>query len=260
MQNLIKAEFMRIRKDKTSLIGLIVVLGLTVVNALITILFQKVFSNESMPPVMLDGITSLQMAFLNGNTTFIMVIISAILVVKEFNQHTIRQKIIYGHSRRNIYLSTLLVVLVYSIIVLVISALLNMALMSAAFGFSNSSVDHSFNLIFYSIGIGILFYLANIVFSSFVSFFMKSTGASIAIIIGVSFLFSILAVSLTPFMKDNSFVTFFNKINPNYMITLILQTDKVVIEDMLYAVISSLSYISLMTVGGIYLFQKSDIK
>ena len=124
MKNLLKSDFYRARKDKLLLIGLLVSVGLVLMQVL---LIKGLVSASSAADADTEvignalGTSGLALWFngisIMGNTTqYIIPIFLTIFFVKEFSDRTIRNKLIVGYSRTQIFFSIIIVHAVLSVI------------------------------------------------------------------------------------------------------------------------------------------------
>ncbi len=109
MNKLLKAEFYRLKKDKVFLLLIII----TCVLALFTL--YKYFDNSGI--ITLDRIMTEYLYMYFG--IFIAFFVS-MYVGKEYTEGFIRNKIVVGHKRRNIYLSNLIICIAVGLIVNII--------------------------------------------------------------------------------------------------------------------------------------------
>jgi len=124
MKNLLKADFYRAKKDKLLLIGLIVAIGLVLFQIIMVkgiVMASDAADVEAEEVGKALGTSGLAMWFngisIMGNTTqYIIPIFLTIFFVKEFSDRTIRNKLIVGYSRTQIFFSIIIVHAVLSVI------------------------------------------------------------------------------------------------------------------------------------------------
>lgn len=142
MKNLLKSDFYRARKDKVLLIGLIVTIGLVIMQVLITkgmLLASSAADADAEQIGGLLGTTGMALCSngvsILGNTTQMLIpIFLTIFIVKEFNDRTIRNKLIVGYSRSQIYFSIIIVHAVISLIYYLGASLIGLLLGTLFFG------------------------------------------------------------------------------------------------------------------------------
>ena len=143
MKNLLKADFYRARKDKLLLIGLLVSIGLVLMQVL---LIKGLVSASSAADADAEvignalGTSGLALWFngisIMGNTTqYIIPIFLTIFFVKEFSDRTIRNKLIVGYSRTQIFFSIIIVHAVLSVIIYFTTSMIGLLFGSLLFGF-----------------------------------------------------------------------------------------------------------------------------
>ena len=141
MKNLLRSDFYRARKDKVLFIGLMVTIGLVILQVLLTKGIYVLAKSE-----MGDGVEMMLAASglsywsngvsIMGNTAQMIVpIFVTIFVVKEFNDRTIRNKLIVGYSRSQIYFSIIIVHVVVSLVYMAAAALVGLIFGTIFFGF-----------------------------------------------------------------------------------------------------------------------------
>ena len=141
MRNLLKADLYRAKRDKLLLIGLIVAVGLVIFQALIVKGFTLMSTSdaESDAIATMAGATGLQLWFngisVMGNTSlYIVPIFLTIFFVKEFSDRTIRNKLIIGYTRTQIFFSIIICHLVISFVFLFATSLVGLLLGTLLFG------------------------------------------------------------------------------------------------------------------------------
>ena len=142
MRNLLKADFYRAKRDKLLLIGLIVAVALVIFQTLIikgfTLMTDSDASSDAIASV--AGATGLALWFngisVMGNTSlYIVPIFLTIFFVKEFSDRTIRNKLIIGYSRTQIFFSILIVHAILSVIFYLATSVTGLILGGVLFGF-----------------------------------------------------------------------------------------------------------------------------
>lgn len=272
MKNLLKADFFRLFKDKSALVGFIITAALSIVG--VVLMYVVFYLILEIPPGALDGSDSIPgIPVLTGeyfmksvfqssnNAGIVLAIVIGMIATKDFSFNTIRQKTIHGHSRTNIYLSQFITIVVYAAVVMLINAVISLALGSIFFGYSSHGFEISDVLyIFYSLGMGLLMYTVIISLVLMISFLTKSTGITIVIVIGLSFLLSIVYSILVFTSGSNQIVQFFLNLLPDQHFAWYLNNHWMSGKELIYALGMSTLYIVLFTTLGITMFNKTDIK
>ena len=272
MKNLLKADFFRLFKDKSALVGLIITAGLSIVSVvLMYVVFNLILE---IPPGTLDGSEGIPgMPVLSGqyfmksvfqssnNAGIILAIVIGMIATKDFSFNTIRQKTIHGHSRISIYLSQLITIVIYAAVVMMINAIISLVLGSIFFGYSPTGFELSEILyVFYSLGMGLLMYIVIISLVLMIAFLTKSTGITIVIVIGLSFLLSIVYSILLFTGGSNEIVQFFLNLLPDQHFAWFLSNQWMTGKELSYTLGMSTLYIVLFTTLGITMFNRTDIK
>lgn len=208
MRNLLKADLYRAKRDKLLLIGLIVAVGLVIFQALIVKGFTLMSSSdaESDAIATMAGATGLQLWFngisVMGNTSlYIVPIFLTIFFVKEFSDRTIRNKLIIGYTRTQIFFSIIIVHALLSVIFYLATSGLGLILGCMLFGFGTVVDGASIGLLF--VGFLLEFLLSYILIGFAIIFAINKQSMVFGIIIPIifGFVLSILQV-LSMFASD----------------------------------------------------------
>ncbi len=208
MTRLLKAFFYKISKDITFRITLIVGGGLAILMTLLYFLLDR-FAGEGVK--MLCGQSMLISGFSPMQNFGISIPINIIsFVILEFNQGTVRNKIIAGHSKFKIYASLFISGLVLGLSLLLVYVLACTALGSIFGGFNvneivllgNTGASGMVNaeFIIKFVILGILAYTSIVAFAVFISTAFRSMGPSIPLvfigIIALSMLAMLLGIAV----------------------------------------------------------------
>ncbi len=271
MVNLLKSDLKRMFKDKLFLITCIIGAGFGILTSLLYygLNFLVDSIEEGMAMFYAKDALAASFAPLN-NFGFILPIFICIILNKDFSYGTIRNKIISGHSRTNIYLSLLI-----STSLLMLATILGYTIIN--FGVSSILLDYSITTTF-SKDIGyilltILFGLIGyILFSALIVFFctsMKNAGLAIVLYFGISFFLTIAALAFSisipmidekmSFLKD--FLDVLCNLNIFYLFNNIIgYVDAYEVKEILYIVLDVVVFGGLVSMLGILLFNKKDLK
>lgn len=266
MNNLIKNEIFKMKKDKSLKIGLIVTVALTVLTVLSNLLVNNMLKGTELPDMEMLGDLfftskySISTFFsITNNFSFILPVFIAIFICKDFSYGTIRNKVIAGYSKTKIYLSTLissyLVGGVLILINLIVTIILSMLLLEG---------DVEIVWLLKICALGILMYVEVLSMITFIAMCTKSQALTIVLSMVIMFLGVILVSVLelydsTKWIGDLTFLKHSNiltaqgseEIDSVYLLTT-TRTIKVLL--------SSIGWIGLFGLLGIYGFNKKDIK
>lgn len=261
MINLLKSDFYRLKKDKSSWVGLIIIMGLSIFTYLMT------FGLEAIDPNLAAGLLNPRSVYLSSfqggnNAGLLVLIIIGIVIAKDFSHKTIRQKILNGHTRKNIYLSHLVVSLTYGLSIVLISGLFSLLLMTATFGYGSVITGNEVLKLLASTGLGLLIISVYISLAVFIAMFFQSTGATIGVLLAVLFGGSFIISLVLAFSMVSTFPSWLAtglKIFPttNAVWLVSFQLD---LKGVLFTAISSLLYIIGLNLLGVHLFTNKDIK
>lgn len=259
MANLFKAFIFKLRKDLTFKITLIVGVGLAFMMTLLFLLIEKVtdekvLSGQMMLLSSLSPVQNFGIAIPVNLITF---------TVLEFSQGTIRNKIISGCSKAQIYLSMCLTGLVFTFALASVYVLLCFGLGSIFGGFDPNGAIAGATLEAYFIPkiilVAVLSYISITMFTLFFATLFRSIGPSIPVVI-IGLTFAYLVGTLLGSMFNNEVVVWLLRIlNPLYAISM-LNAGFIADETFIAAIICNCVYALIFFVGGLLIFRKRDIK
>ena len=205
MAKLLKVDLKRILKDKL----LLVVAIIGVVLALTTPLIYKfiyLFLGAD-DTGLLGSLLSIKTMFyssfsLSNNIGFIIPVFLLIIMSKDFSYGTIRNKIISGSSRTNVFLSMFISCSIVIVLAMLAYAALNGLLTVALFSNEMASITKEGVLYFVlSILFEILIYIFIAALLSFINVFAKNAGLKIILYVALAFglmmIYSIVQVSMS---------------------------------------------------------------
>jgi ABC-type transport system involved in multi-copper enzyme maturation permease subunit len=190
------------------------------------------------------------------NVGLLIPIILSIILTREFSYGTIRNKVICGHKKENIYLSLLISSLVIGLSLFLISALINLLFGSLVLGYGKSFNGDEFLFILKSIGIGLLVYSTIIAFTVFIATLVRSLGFTLIIVIISTVILSMFS-SLAAFQEDLTVFYDIVSMLPHFQLISIVEMDNNLV---IKSIITTVIYLSLFTGLGILLLKKRDIK
>lgn len=279
MSGLLKADFRRVFKDK-----LLIVMGiLALVFAAITpLLYAVIFSGDSlaggdeMAMDMLSGYISGKAQFfssfsLGNNLGLIAPVLLAIVLCKDFSFGTIRNKIIAGKSRTDIYLSMFATCATVFIGVMLLHAFATLGISLLFFDYQAAPFTvWDFWYFVESLAFQILVLLCVAAMLACLCATMKNVGLVIvlfvAAVFGLVMVGSIIQVIITILEATNGseraidILQFIDRINIGNAATHIGMGTEYTFEDVLYNTLPSLAGIIGFTGLGLWKFNKKDLK
>jgi ABC-type transport system involved in multi-copper enzyme maturation permease subunit len=275
MRNLLSAELMRLRKSKTIKVTTIILTGILIFYSLVYFILGKVMAED---PTMADFIP--QMSVINSLTTlnevFVLGILFAIIVnvfnTKDYSQGTLRNFIVSGEPRANIYLSKTIVTILATTLLLIFAFLVQTIFILLIFGWGEAFL-FSRLLEFACRFLVLLFvYSAFTTIIIFLAHSFKSSGGVIGITIAIAFFFNIFAsisvfssISLdgTPLEGEPSFffklMDIIGKVFVGNHVPGVIKMGGDIL-DIAIALAVAIGTILLFTILGVYKFNKADLK
>lgn len=278
MSQLFNAFLFKIKRDLTFRITLFIGIGLAIFMTLLYVLLEQITKTK-----MLSGelmlVTSLNPAQNFGLAIPVNLITFTVL---EFNQGSIRNKIIAGHSKAKVYTSLLLNGLIFAFSLIIVYSLLCFALGSMIGGVEGGGMAMSLvgatyakEYIYKIIIVGIFTYLSITSFTIFFSTLFRSIGPAIPVVIVTIVFLSLVGTLVGTLGGSEELVWTLRIIDPLYGLgaaevvtsTSIVDGAEVVTyyqdlttETFVSSIISNLVYTALFFVLGISIFKKRDIK
>ena len=218
MKNLLKADFYRARKDKLLLIGLLVSIGLVLMQVLLIkgiVATSGAEADADAVGTML-GTSGMALWFngisILGNTTqYIIPIFLTIFFIKEFSDRTIRNKLILGYSRSQIFFSIIIVHAVVAVIIYLATSITGLLFGTLLFGFGTTFTAETFAMLV--IGFVIEFLLSYVLIGFAIIFAVNKQSMVLGIVIPivVATIISILGVvSVVASENFTKVLSFFN--------------------------------------------------
>lgn len=261
--SLFKADFYRIKKDKIILIGLIISVAFTIMNAVSYLVMNYIVNSGLLPGMeqfagLFDqtGETFYLSSFtITNNFGLFVIILSPILIGKEFSYGTIRNKVTCRVNKKKIYISLLLNSLLFATIMVLFNSLFSLIFGSIVFGLESFTILKLFKLL------GLLL-LVVIIDATIVSFSVLITFMSKSTIIGIiiSLVFSIMVGSLfLLFQQSTGIIGEILSFIPFVQLAHIMQLN-VNFLTCVKIVLSNLVFITILLFIGMNYFDKSEIK
>lgn len=201
MANLLKVDFKRVLKDKLFLIMCILAGVFGLITPLLTGGISLLVGEEGSSAVAMLGLAAtaqdnfFQAMMFGSDMGLIAPILLAIILCKDFGSGTVRNKLIGGYSRTQIFFSMYLVCTVVLFGVVLLTGLLSMGV--SLFFFPFSGEGQTVGSFFGSLGLEVLVYLAICAMLSWLCALRKNVGIVIvlyaALTIGLSLITMILS-------------------------------------------------------------------
>lgn len=274
MRELIQADLKRVLKDKL----LLVLAILAVVFALITPLtFALVFSviDVSEEP-MLSALVSAKGLFfqsfsMTNNMGFIAPVLLAIVLYKDFSYGTVRNKIISGKSRSQIFLSTFIVCSLVLVCLIMLSAFITLGVSLIFFDYQEGAFAAAdLGYFFASLGFELLVLLFMSALLSLLCTCSKNLGIAIVLYLAFTFALTLVgsftqvigAVAQT-FVESEllaKVIKVIDRLNVGMATSYIGTGDSYSLSDVLYLTLPALSGIAAFLGLGLVSFNKKDLK
>ena len=274
MRELIQADLKRVIKDKL----LLVLAILAVVFALITPLtFALVFSviDVSEEPMLAALVSAKGLFFqsfsMTNNMGFIAPILLAIILYKDFSYGTVRNKIISGKSRSQIFLSTFIVCSLVLVCLIMLSAFITLGVSLIFFDYQEGAFAAAdLGYFFASLGFELLVLLFMSALLSLLCTCSKNLGIAIVLYLAFTFALTLVgsftqvigAVAQT-FVESELLAKVINvidRLNVGMSTSYIGTGDSYSLSDVLYLTLPALSGIAAFLGLGLVSFNKKDLK
>ena len=274
MRELIQADLKRVIKDKLMLVLAI----LAVVFALITPLtFALVFSviDISEEPMLSALVSAKGMFFqsfsMTNNMGFIAPVLLAIILYKDFSYGTVRNKIISGKSRSQIFLSTFIICSLVLVCLIMLSALITLGVSLIFFDYQEGAFAAAdLGYFFASLGFELLVLLFMSALLSLLCTCSKNLGIAIVLYLAFTFALTLVgsftqvigAVAQT-FVESELLAKVINvidRLNVGMATSYIGTGDSYSLSDVLYLTLPALSGIAAFLGLGLVSFNKKDLK
>lgn len=274
MNKLIKADLKRVFKDKL----LIVLCILAVVFALITpLIFALLFSlvDVSNDPTLSSLVSAKALFFqsfsMTNNMGLIAPVLLAIVLNKDFSYGTVRNKIISGKTRTQIFLSTFTVCSVVLVAVIMLSALISLGVSLIFFDYQPTPFTLSdLGYLLASVGFELLLLLFMSALLSFLCTCSKNLGVTIVLYVAFTFLLMFVGSALqiaavaVQFIPNGELITdvlhVLERLNIGMSTAYIGTGDSYSLSDVLYLTLPALTGIAGFLGLGILGFNKKDLK
>lgn len=190
----------------------------------------------------------------------IIAILLAIMVVNEFKNGTIRNKIIAGNKKSTVYLSLIISYISVGIIFMLAYSLVRLLAGSALLGYSEDVAFSAteFWYIIKTMGLSCLVYIVVFSLSVLIASLLKNTGTAIISIIGMVLLFSV-TTNLNQLISDWTWLETFCDFNPVNMLSVIAD-NSFSTSQLLITILGSIGFSAAAISAGALLFRRNDLK
>lgn len=276
MGRLLKASLFKLKKDITFRVTLFIGIGLAIFMTLIYLIIDKaanIVADTTTFSILLCTGQNLLVSSLSPSQNFgIAIPVNLIsFIVLEFNHGLIRNKVIAGNSKGKIYISLFVSGLIFTFIVMILYALLNLGLGAIFGGFNpNGAILHGTfmgycnpEFLFKTILATLFIYIFITSFTIFLATSIRSIGPCIPIVI-LTILMLFLVSTILPSISKNS-AEVLRIINPLHILSSSsVNTDTHALyytNEVFYpCLISNSIYAAIFFTVGFLIFRKRDIK
>lgn len=259
MLNLLKAEWIKLRKDKIIWIVVPIIIGFAILNSLLSSVLETLLETEPIEGLNIS-FTGKALFFNSFNPSqnigLVIPILICIFVAREFTYGTIRNKLIAGYKKRDIYLSITVSSLIIGAFFVIIYALANLLFGSMVVGYGEAITAKEVLNIIKALAIGTFVYTFFFTsLSVLVSFVIRSLGLAIFISIVISLACTGLAAS-AELLSSNAFLKQLVNFIPTYPL---IKLDGMSGWLILKSFLSTIVFTLLFAVLGIFSFTKRDV-
>lgn len=255
MKHLLKADFKKTLKSKIPLVLIIIAIALPLLSASFNALIFHLIEKD-LEPGAFDGIINNAYLYANSfspinNLGILLLILVIILASHDFSQATIRNKIIAGHNKSKIYLSSLVVNLTIMLVVMFLYSTLTYLFNGLFMGFN----DGEFVLVLKSAAIG---YSGLITLYSLITLLMykyKKISGPILLTLGIFFGLIALNSLLNLIPKNLIDFSFFQHIFPIIRLSTAFELN---VEFWWLALIVNIAETTLLIFLGLMIANKTD--
>ncbi len=248
MVNLLAEGYRRLFKGKRFYIVLAVIVGVAAFILTIVTILSNAFDDSASPKA--DGM----LFMMTGTMPLLISITAGLLIVQDFRNNTIRNKIIIGHSRTNIYLASLIVSITVAVIYQLAFWLTVIGLGAILMGFE----AFPSKAVFVNMLVALAIQLAFTAVIVFLCNSMKNVGGFV-ISLTMHYIVSMLSAFLF-FVKSEKVQQLIMELVPSYQVNIVEYGYTEVPEHLPVILLADLAIFVVATIGGILIFNKSDLK
>ena len=275
MKNLLRADLYRIRHSKLTLVMLILCVGFPLLMSLLywgmdaLALMDMEPADEAMMEEMtlFNGKSLIANSFtLSNNLGLVIPIFSGIFICLDISDGTLRNKIINGCERRNIYLSHLLSGMIFNVAAILLYTVFNCmfgCLFLGGYGPEINGEEVKYLVVMICVGVLTFAFVATL--TTFIAMVMKNLPLTMILTVAFGMLISMTSLLGIGLIDLGKYAVLLNLI-PGYLnanmgdVSTILGTPAPAAADVLCGVLSYLVFGALNTVLGMLIFQRSDLK
>jgi hypothetical protein len=275
MITLLKADLKRMLKDKLFMVACIIGGGFALMTPILFYALEWLLGidDSGMAGVLVNARTVLTNSFAPlNNFGLILPIFLGIIIHKDFSNGTVRNKIICGKPRYQIYLSILISSIIVMLICVLGYAIIGFGVGSVLLEYSSTvTIGEDIGFILLTLLFGSICYsvLASMIVFLFVN--MKNMGVGAVLYFAIAFVLTLLSTvlvfaidylvlangdtTLTEVLKVICNLNIFHIIN-----NIIVAGVEYGTKDIIYIIIDFIVYLSMFTGFGILIFSKKDLK
>ena len=269
MLSLIKTDLKRILKDKLLLIIGILCLVFAVTTPLLLFAVSGISEDAAQMLGMTINAKTLFFQSFNPANDFGLVcsILMCVILCKDFSQGTVRNKIICGRTRKQVYISNFIACSIVICTLMVIYAFLTLGMSLIFFDYQATAFTASdFGYAVVSLVFKILTFIVVSALITFLSVSMKNAGLCMVMYIAITMVFAIFGTVLSlaqPFLPSDEIVEFIVECAINFNVfasTVVGNSTTYSAIEVVCIVLSHVLYTALFFVLGMIIFKKKDIK
>lgn len=267
MSDLLRADFYRAKKDIILFIALILVVFFALSTPALYLLLEKLIK-DSLSEI---GGAGLGISFsgkfvfmstlsVTNNIGLILPVLIGILVCRDFSTGTVRNKIIAGHSRLQVYLSLLISAVSIGATLFLIYSLLMLALGSLLLGYGSAFTFGEFIYILKVLLMGTLMFSAMISIGIFFAAATRSIGITIVLQIALGMVIAILGSIPMMLIDCPEWLEQITRLNPAYQLNLLTASENLPTDLFITSLLSSAAYIIISAAAGSLILRRAELK
>lgn len=259
MLNLLRADFYKFKLDKTFLVILVILMGFVMMNTVTYFILRYMELDPALGALIgeMNGKGLFLMSFnLFNNVGLLIPVVLCLFIGKEFTFGTIRNKLITGKSRTEVYLSHLFTVFVMGLLLSAFYAIMSLLVGSVFLGFGTAITGKVIVDTLKIFLFGLILSIFSYTISTFFSFVLKNTTFAIVLSIVTLLVIGIVATTLTGLNATLDKVLGFTVIGQS----LAVMSGNVSTIMGLKILLSTVVFCGLITFLGIVHFKHADLK
>ncbi|MGN1295649.1 MAG: ABC transporter permease subunit [Bacilli bacterium] len=269
MKRLLKADFYRILKSKLTIAALIIIVAFVLINNFSYLFLKNMLESEFESDPSMSSLFSARSFFVQSfsstnNVGLLIPIFTSIIMCSDFSSGTLRNKIITGHKRSDILLSSFITGAVYNVVLILLYSLLNLLLGTLLFGYGTDFNGEQFLLILKELWAGCLQYIYLSSLITLLAFAIKKVSLTIILQFVVQLVFDgfLLVASLLQTFDIPKIFQKLNLIIPINPVNEMISSSGASLANttLLVGTISTIIFIVINIIVGNVIFKESDIK